>query len=254
MSRTPSKSTVSTIDTTLSIVHALQEKGSASIDELAAELDLAPSTVHRHLFTLRNQGYVAKDDGYRLGMRCLTLGGHVQTSNSVFTLAKQKVDQVAMETGERVQFIVEEHGHRYYLYTQMGEHAVQTDASPGKRGSLHSSAAGKAILAALPDERVEEIVDRHGLPASTEQTTTDREELFAELEEVRETGIAFNEEESIGGLRAVGAAVYGPDGRPVGALSISGPAHRFKGATFREELPDLILASANELELKLEFE
>lgn len=254
MSRTPGTSTVSTIDTALSIVHVLQGKGSASIYELADELDLAPSTVHRHLYTLRNQGYVTKDNGYRLGMRFLTLGGHVQTSNAVFNLAKQKVDQVAMETGERVQFIVEENGYRYYLYTRLGEHAVQTDASPGKRGYLHSSAAGKAILAALPDERVAEILDEHGLPASTEQTTTDRDALFAELETIRESGVAFNEEESTTGLRAVGAAVCGPDGLPVGALSISGPAHRFKDETFREELPDLILASANELELKLEFE
>lgn len=76
-------------------------------------------------------------------------------------------------------------------------------------------------------------------------TTTDREALFAELEEVSESESTFNKQESTVGLRAIGAAVNGPDGYPVGALSISGPAHRFKGDTFRKEIPDLILASAN---------
>ncbi|UHH24012.1 IclR family transcriptional regulator [Halobacterium noricense] len=249
-----SKSTVSTLDTTLAIVHSLEEKETASIDELAEELDLAPSTVHRHLLTLRKQGYIVKNQEYQLGMRFLTLGGHVQNNHHGYDLAKQKVDQLAAETEERVQFIVEEHGRRYYLYTQTGENAVQTDANLGKQGHLHSSASGKAILAALPDDRVHEIIDEYGLSASTPNTITDQESLFDELEDIRESGVAFNEEESTVGLRAVGTAVCGNDGLPVGALSISGPARRFKGEKFRQELPDLILASANELELKIQFE
>ncbi|GAA0239194.1 IclR family transcriptional regulator [Haladaptatus pallidirubidus] len=254
MSRITNKSTVSTLNTALAIIHTLQEKKSASIEELATELDLAQSTVHRHLFTLRKQGYIVKNDDYQLGMRFLTLGGHVQSNNPSYNLAVEKVDQVARKTEERVQFIVEEHGRRYYLYTQTGKNAVQTDATIGKYGYLHASAAGKAILAAFPDDRVNEILDEHGMPASTVNTITDRDELFTELEEVRETGVAFNEEESTIGLRAVGTGVCGTNGLPVGALSISGPAHRFKGEKFHKKLPNLILGTANELELKLQFE
>ncbi|WP_101295840.1 IclR family transcriptional regulator [Halegenticoccus soli] len=248
------RSTVSTVDTNFDIIHALRERKSAQIKELAEALDLAPSTVHRHLLTLRQRGYVTKrGESYQLGMRFLTLGGHVQTRHPAFELARQKVDQVADETGERVQFIVEEHGHRIYLYTQIGENAVQTDASIGKRGHLHTSAAGKAILANFPEERVELILDEHGLPAYTPNTITDRDELFAELAEIRERGYAYNVEESTPGLSAVGSAVCASDGTVVGALSISGPVHRFKGETFEEELPSLVLGSTNEMELKLEF-
>jgi IclR family transcriptional regulator, acetate operon repressor len=89
--------------------------------------------------------------------------------------------------------------------------------------------------------------------ASTVNTITDRDKLFAELEEVHKTEVAFNEE-STSGLRAVGTGVCGTDGLPVGALSISGPAHRFKGEKFHKELANLILGTANELELKLQFE
>ncbi|WP_199897019.1 helix-turn-helix domain-containing protein [Halarchaeum acidiphilum] len=86
---------MSTIDTTLAIVHVIKRKGSASIEGIVDELDLAASTVHRHLLTLREQGYIVKHDDYRLGMRFLTLGGHVQTTHPVFDLVKRKVDQVA---------------------------------------------------------------------------------------------------------------------------------------------------------------
>ncbi|OYR40234.1 IclR family transcriptional regulator [Halorubrum sp. Hd13] len=247
--------TVSTVDTAISIVHTVESNSEITLSEIATELDISTSTVHRHLNTLRKHGYVVRDGTeYRLGMRFLTLGGSVQTDKQVFELAKQKVDQLATETGERVQFVVEENGLRYYLYTQSGENAVQTDASIGKTGPLHESASSKAILAELPKERVEEIIDKRGLSASTDQTITDREELFAELDTIRESGVAFNNEEATPGLRAVGAAVCGPDNEPVGGLSISGPAHRFTGDLYREELPNLVLAAANELELKLAYE
>ncbi|WP_129115284.1 IclR family transcriptional regulator [Halegenticoccus tardaugens] len=248
------KSTVSTVETNFEIVHALQHLGCAQIKELAETVDVAPSTVHRHLLTLREHGYVTKNgEKYQLGMRFLTLGGHVQTAHPTFDLARRKVDQVANETGERVQFIVEEQGFRIYLYTQTGENAVQTDASIGKRGYLHTSAAGKVILANFPQERVEAIVDELGLPATTPNTITDREELFAELESIRERGYAYNYEETTPGLRAVGSVVCGPNDEVVGALSISGPAHRFTGETFEQELPNLVLGSTNEIELKLKF-
>ena len=247
--------TVSTVDTALSIVHVIESNGEITLSEIATELDISTSTVHRHLNTLREHGYVVRDGtGYRLGMRFLTLGGTVQTNKQVFDLAKRKVDQLAAETGERVQFVVEEDGLRYYLYTQFGENAVQTDASIGKSGPMHESASSKAILANLPQERVKRIIDNKGLSASTDQTITDREELFAELDTIRDSGVAFNNEEATTGLRAVGAAVCSPDGSPVGGLSISGPAHRFKGDLYREELPDTVLAAANELELKLAYE
>jgi len=247
--------TVSTVDTALSIVHVIELSGEITLSEIATKLDISTSTVHRHLNTLRKHGYVVRNGtAYRLGMRFLTLGGTVQTNKQVFGLAKQKVDQLAAETDERVQFVVEEGGLRYYLYTQLGKNAVQTDASIGKSGPMHESASSKAILAKLPQERINEIIDNRGLPASTDQTITDREELFAELDIIRDSGVAFNNEEATPGLRAVGAAVCGPDGSPVGGLSISGPANRFKGDLYREELPDLVLAAANELELKLAYE
>jgi DNA-binding IclR family transcriptional regulator len=198
--------------------------------------------------------YVRKDgDEYDLGLRFLTLGGRVQSQQPGFDLAKTKVDQLAAETNERSQFIVEEHDYRFYVYTQTGENAVQTDATIGKRGYLHASAAGKAILANLPEPRVREIIDHHGLPQVTEQTITDEGELFEELERIRGRGYAYNREESTQGLRALGSTITCQDGVVIGAISISGPAHRLKGERFESELPDLIMGVTNEIELRLEY-
>lgn len=247
-------SRLKTTETSLEMVDALYELGGGRIDEIADHLDAAPSTVHRHLTTLRAHDYVTKEgDVYRLGLQFLTIGGYIQHNERGYQLAKDKVQQLALTTGERVQFITEEHGQRVYIHASVGEDAVQTDAHIGKRGPLHCSAAGKAILAALPKSRVEAIIDERGLPQVTPNTITDRETLFEELEVISTRGVAFNEQESVMGLNAAGTAIQCPDGHVLGAISISGPAQRFKGDKLSKEIPDLLLGATNEIELNLKY-
>ncbi|WP_049926818.1 IclR family transcriptional regulator [Halopiger goleimassiliensis] len=246
---------VQSTETTLDVIEALRSLEGGRVNEIAEYLEKSPSTVHRHLNTLLTHDYVTKEgDTYHLGMRVLTLAGVVQTRDPAYQLAKTKVDELAEETGEHVQFLVEEHGKRYYVHTGTGKQAVQTDSQLGKTGYLHCSAAGKSMLAKLPDAYVEEIIDYHGLPPITPHTITDENALYDELETVRETEIAFNFEESTEGLNAIGTAITDPSGSVIGGLSISGPAHRMKGERLESEMADLLLGIANELELKIKYE
>lgn len=247
-----SRETVTSVERSYEIVHALQDLNGARIQELAAHLDLAPSTVHKHFKTLEGMGYVRQEgDEYRIGMRFLTIGGYVRNSSDGYRLAIELVSRLVEEVDERAQFVVENGGRGIYLHTEVSQHAVQIDRYIGKRRYLHASASGKSILANLPEQRVEEIIDRWGLPPETPATITDREELYDELERIRSTGVAFNDGESVKGLRAVGVPVITPRGTVLGAFSVSGPAHRLKGDFYEEELPDLLLGFANELELNL---
>jgi len=246
--------TVKTTETAFTIIEGLEELDGARVTELADHLGLADSTVHSHLATLLEMGYVVKEgDQYQIGSRFLNLGEAAKERKEAFDLVKPKVEQLAEETEERCQFIVEEHGRGVYLHRETGSRAVWTDSGLGRRIYLHSTAAGKTVLATLSDERVEEIIERWGLPPLTDQTITDPDELFAELETVREQGFATNVEESTEGLRAVGVPIVDGDGKLVGALSVSGPSHRMKGEWFESEIPNLLLGTANELELNLKY-
>lgn len=121
----------------------------------------------------------------------------------------------------------------------------------GTYTSLHDISAGKAILAYLPEERVDAIVANVGLERKTHNTITDRQELARELEATRDRGVAFNFEESMEGLHAVGAPIRKVDGGVYGAISIGGPAHRLPEDLLREELGPLILGAANEIEINI---
>lgn len=247
------KTVAKTTETSLQAIEALLELNGASIDKISEHLGLSPSTAHRHLATLEKHGYVIREGArYETSLKFLTIGGHTQRRVTGYPMIKEKVDMLATETGERAQFIVEENGQRVYLYTEVGQSAVQTGAHIGKRGPLHTSAAGKAIMSGLSHDRVKSIVEKIGLESRNENHITDRETLYAELDEIRKRGYAFNRQETTSGVHAVGAAVSDSDGGIIGALSVSGPANRLTGDRFTETMPELILGAVNELELHIE--
>lgn len=247
------KRAVKSVKTMFQLVNTLIEHDGARVTELAQELDLAKSTVHRQLSTLCSLGYAVKEgEEYQVGLRFLEIGEYARYRPEVSEIAEPLIEQLANETGERAQFIVEEHGRGVFLHVAEGDRGVKADRHPGKLRYLHSGASGKTILAHMSRERVEEIIDQWGLPAETNNTITSRTELYRELENVRERGYATNKEESITGLWAVGVPVI-VDGEPVGAFSISGPRYRLESNRFDEELPKLLKGTANEMELKLEY-
>lgn len=252
--RTDASKTVKSTETVFDVIECLKRHDGARVTELAEHLDLAKSTVYSQLYTLRERGYVVKEgDEYQLGLEFLHLGEYTRARRPSYELARKKVAKLATATGERTQFIVEEHGRGIYVHRETGENAVQTDSAIGRHIHLHATASGKAILAHLPEARVDEIIERRGLAPQTDHTIVDPDELRAELDAIRERGYALNFEESTNRLHAVGAPVTLPDGRVLGAISVSGPSHRMKGERLEREIPDLLLGLINELELNIMY-
>lgn len=242
---------VKAVETLFDILEFVHQGDGVTISEAASALDYAKSTVHRHLSTLEQRGYVVNEDGYYVGLRFLEFGEDARNRRRAYQLAKEKVEELAEKTDERAQFLVEEHGEAVYIHRAVGNHAVRTDPGIGKRIPLHATASGKGILAAMPPEKVSRIIEQAAFEQITDKTITDPETLYDELAQIRDRGYAFNREENLDGLHAVGVPVRGPEGTVIGGLSVSGPSHRFTGERFEEELPSLLLGTANELELNI---
>lgn len=220
--------------------------------EITDHLDCAKSTTHRYLKTLAaNSLLVEEDEEYRLGIRFLDYGEVARNKYRLYAEAKPKVDELAEQTEEKIWCAVEEHGRSVHIYGAQGKHSVQTYARVGNRNHLHQHAAGKAILAHLPDSRITKTIDTHGLPARTSHTITDRDKLWEEIETIRDRGYAFNFQESVAGLHAVGAPITDEDDIAIGAISVSGPASRLEGPILREELPALLLGAVNEIGINM---
>jgi DNA-binding IclR family transcriptional regulator len=251
---TPAKNPIKSTETTFQIVEALHSLDGAGVSELADHTDLPRSTVHNYLSTLEQEEYVVNDGGqYEVGIRFLELGAYARNRRQIYEIAEPEIRRLAEETDELANLLIEEHGRGTYLQRARGDAAVQVEAHVGTRVSLHSTALGKAILAHLPESRVDEIIDMHGLEPTTERTVTDRDALFDELADIRDRGYALDDEERLKGLRCVAAPILSTEDRVLGAVSVSGPSHRIRTERFRETLPNEVLKSVNVIELNVTY-
>lgn len=247
------KRPVQAVQITCNIIDALQKMDGAGVTELANELDNSKSTIHNHLQTLNKNDLIVREGRkYRLSLRFLYIADHVRGQFGNYAIIKQELDNLAEETGEVSQFGIEEHGRVSYLYKAIGDNGVKTASRVGTQQDIHSTALGKAILSHLPERRTEEIINQTGLPAKTNNTITDADDLFEELKTVREQGFAVDNEENITGLKCIAAPVLGNDSVQ-GAVSVSTPISRITGDSSTEELSAVVKRSANVIELNSKY-
>lgn len=245
----PVKSTQRSFD----IIEILHELDGARLTDVSAKLDLPDSTVHNHLSTLVERGYVVKQDNtYHVSLRFLELGQYARARRMIYEISRHELLEIAEKTNEVAILMVEEHGFGAVLDVQRGDEAIPLDIVPGKHVHLHASALGKCILAYLPNDRIEAIIDRHHLPAVTEHTITDRDDLFDQLEFIRNHDIAFEDEERVLGTRSVATSIKGSTGGIIGAIGVIGPTTRMPQDRLNESIPAFLSNAANIIELKLE--
>jgi DNA-binding IclR family transcriptional regulator len=240
-------------ETLFDIVEHLRQLDGAGVTELAEELGLAKSTVHGHLTTLRERGFVVKRSGrYELGLRFFEYGQYVRSQLEIVQSGTAVVAQLEEETREMVWLLTHQNGKAIYVYGRSGDNDIDINTILGTRTHMHYNSGGKAILAHLPDSEVRHVVDTHGLPARTSNTITDPERLLAELDRIREQGYALNLSEDLDGIHAVGVPLT-VDGEVQGALSVAGPAHRMPKERCEGDVLDRLRAATDEIDLTLAY-
>lgn len=232
------------------VVEALKELDRATPGQIASTVGRSEATVSHYLSWLEEQGYITKQgDVYKNGLKFLDIGERVKYETGIFDIAAEQVDELASESGELALLSVLEHGQNVLLYKSSGADAIHTAHEIGLREPLHCSGLGKAILSELPRDRVERIVDEHGLPAFTEHTITDRATLFEDLDRTQERGYAIDDQEAKPGIRCIAAPVVMGDRELYGAVSVTAPQSRMKGDRFEQSLPELVTGAANVIEV-----
>lgn len=216
---------IKSLETALKIIEQIGTGESITLKGLTNQLDLSKSTIHYYLQTLESERYVVKtDDRYRLGLRCLELGGQALDQHDFTRLITKEVDHLASETGKTAVVAVEEGGKCVFAYRAWPDEGETFSCRLGAEYHLHTTAFGKAILSYLPEEDIVSILDYHGLPKRTDKTITNRERLFTELETTQAEEVAFDDGECMEGVRSIAAPILREDGDVYGAVGIISPA------------------------------
>jgi IclR family transcriptional regulator, acetate operon repressor len=240
---------VQSVDRALDLLEALASaEGEVSITSLANRTTLHVSTVHRLLTTLLRRGYVRQNPDtsrYFTGAKLATLAEGRSRFNELRHRARPVLRTLTEQTRETSNLVVLDDVMAVYIETVPSPHVVRMFTTIGNRVPLHATGVGKALLAALPPERRDLLIDRIELRAYTARTIIEKTSLKRALEEVRERGYAVDDEEFDEGVRCVAVAL-GPVGDPMGAISVSAPAGRMTRQRCGELAP-MLRRAASEL-------
>lgn len=207
------------------LAHSETPRGAS---ELAREMGLTRSNVHRTLQTLVAAGYVraaAGGAGYECTLKLFELSSAVMERVDVRRCAQTHIHQLAERTAESVHLSSLDGSEVVYLDKVESPQPVRAYSSIGGRAPAHCVASGKALLSRMTQAQWEAFVSG-GLTAWTERTITDPDDLARELTYARETGCAVNRGEWRVSVAGVAAVVFDAAGQPVAAVGVSGPVDR----------------------------
>lgn len=241
---------IKSLRTAFDIVDELIERGGAGVTELSDALGYSKTTVHTHLSTLSELGYVTQGDGgYRASLGFLTTGNQVRENFDLYRYGRSVANSLAESTGEVVHLAVEEDQMVHFVHaTRGGRDAIESVTPIGRTALLHATAVGKAMLAHMPKEQRELILSRE-LEPMTSRTITDTELLREKLDQIREQGYSINDQEQVLGARSVACAVKYTSGELMGAIVVSGHASRLDDDRM-DELAASVRGAANQIEIE----
>ncbi len=228
------------------------DRPALSLAELGKERGLSRTTAHRLLAALESEELVARDPvagTYRLGPGVIALGAQALMDNDLRTVVEPELKALAAETGETATLEILADGQMLILSEVQGRHLVTVAAETGTMWPIHATSTGKAILAALPRERIDELL-RAPLRRITPSTITGIRALLQEVETVSERGYATASGEIEPDAAAVAAVVRDSHG-VAGAISVGGPVARLTDQRM-EELGAILKARAALLSRRLQ--
>jgi IclR family transcriptional regulator, KDG regulon repressor len=247
-----SSSLSSTLLKGLAVLEALARKGEkCGVSELAREVGMVKSNVHRTLQTLVAAGFVrAVDNGmYECTLLLFELGSSVLAKVDVRHMAEPIMQRLADLTQETIHLSVLDKGDVIYLHKIDSPHPVRAYSSIGGRAPAYAVASGKALLAHAGEVALRMLPDP--LPRFSAKTVADLGELRRELEQIRVRGYAVNGGEWRSGVSGIASIVFDASGAPVAAIGVSGPTDRIDPNL--EKFAELVQSSASSLSEAIGF-
>ncbi len=227
------------------------------VTELSKRLALHKNNVFRLLATLESRGYMEQNKvtgNYRLGLKVLELGQVFIKHMGLLKMARPILEEIVERCNETSYLGVIRDDRVVYVDVVEATRPVRVISRVGVGLPVYCSAVGKAQIAFESLDEVDRLLNENPMKRFTQHTVTDRAELLQQLDQIRQSGFALDDEEYDEGIRCVGVPVRDYTRRVVAGLSISGPAYRFSEGRIETELAPLALEAGRKLSARLGYE
>jgi IclR family transcriptional regulator, KDG regulon repressor len=230
-----------TLDRGLQVLELIAEQPRRTL-EIAEELGVHHSTALRLLHTLRDRGFVhVEPDGrYRLGAAMFRLSNRALEALDLRDIARPHMERLSERCGETVHLGILEGRHVVYIEKVEAAHPVRMYSRLGAVAPLHCTALAKSILMGIDPSLRDDLLAGFDFPRFTDRTHPTASSLLDDLQRSAERGFTRDNEEHEPGIHCVAAPVYGANGRPAAAMSISAPRSRVTEDALLAFVPGLV--------------
>lgn len=246
------KNPIKSVHTTFQLLEALSRSDGTGVSELTREVDATKGTVHNHLSTLRERGYVVqRANEYYLGSRFIEFGTSIRDRSPLYQHSGEILTSLAQSTGEAACITVEEEGYVVYQRILWEETGTEQLLREGCRLPLHCSAPGKCLLADRTNDEIRKYFSKYTGPKLSERIISDPDELVEEIRTVREQNLGFARGEYNDELYEVATPVSAGDAHTRGAVGVFGPKERMSGKALQQDTAGLVLNAAKRVEVAI---
>ncbi|KNG92713.1 IclR family transcriptional regulator [Pseudaestuariivita atlantica] len=207
---------------------------------------LPKATLYRMLQTLTNQGMLTQDpdtQAYALGLRLVRLAHEAWRQSSLAPIARPFIDALAAEVQETVHLAQMDAGQVIYVDKRNATDPIEMFSQAGKVGPAYCTGVGKAMLAHLTPDRLQDALSRQSFHDHTPATLDTAIKLMRELDDIRASGVAYDREEHEPGIICIAAPILSSPARVIGALSITTSTARHALDTLDGFKPALLRAA-----------
>lgn len=226
------------------ILETITSGGGLTVTEIARKISLNRSTTNRFVLTLADLGFIMVDENgkYAPTLKLFELAQQNDVLSTVTLIARKYMLELRNLHENTVYFTQLEDRELMTLEAVQGSELIRADGKPGSKGPPHVQASGKAIMAFLPGQKIEDYFAAGALERHTTNSITDTQALKAELEKVRRAGYAIDNEEWAMGIRGVAVPLIGTNGKSAYGISISGHSLIFTEEKALSAIDDLMCA------------
>jgi DNA-binding IclR family transcriptional regulator len=240
---------IQSVERALQIIDLFDEYSTElKITEISTRMNLNKSTVHSLLKTLQKHGYIQQDNEsgkYMLGLKLFERGNLAVESTDIRKVCRKYLIELSMKTGHTLHLVIMDGKDAVYIDKIEGTSANVLYSRVGRRAPIHSTGAGKTLVAFKSREEIESIFAGYVFEKRTPNTITDKQEMMEELKRIQEQGYTIDREENELGISCIAVPIRNHSDEVIAAFSLSMPTPQLNNEQTKQIIPMMLEAGKN---------